>query len=60
MSLTVSFSFDTMAEKENFEQYARSKGMKLSALAKMATYQYRAKYPQRNEKISEIAGMLRG
>ena len=44
-SRTVSFSFDTEEEKAAFVKYAHEKGMKLSALAKMAMYQYRAKYP---------------
>lgn len=45
MSTTVSFSFDTEEEKQYFADYARSKGMTLSALVKMATYQYRARFP---------------
>jgi hypothetical protein len=55
MYLTVSFSFDTMTEKEKFERYAQKKGMKLSAMAKMATYQYRAKYPQKRGKKDRVA-----
>jgi hypothetical protein len=42
---TVSFSFATEEERAEFTEYARQKGMTLSALAKMAIYQYRAKYP---------------
>ena len=44
---SVSFSFDTDADREEFAQYARDKGITLSALAKMALYQYRAKYPHK-------------
>ena len=47
MSTTVSFSFDNPEEKQRFTEYARSKGMTLSALVKMALYQYRAKYPHK-------------
>ena len=50
MSLTVSFSFDTIEEKQKFEKYAKTKGMKLSVLAKMAVYQYKAKYGCKEEK----------
>ena len=50
MKATVSFSFSTAEEKRAFEEYAREKGMKLSALAKMALYQYRAKYPHKEAK----------
>jgi hypothetical protein len=49
MSRTVSFSFDTEEEKADYENYARQKLMSLSALAKMALGQYRAKYPHRRE-----------
>jgi hypothetical protein len=44
---TVSFSFDTEEERAEFAEYARQKGTTLSALAKMALYQYRAKYPHK-------------
>jgi hypothetical protein len=54
MSRTVSFSFSTEEEKKSFEEYARLKGMKLSVLAKMATFQYLAKYPI---KVSKIRGL---
>jgi len=49
MSRTVSFSFDTPEEKADYENYARQKLMSLSALAKMALGQYRAKYPHKRE-----------
>ena len=49
MSKTVSFSFDTPEEKADYENYARQKLMSLSALAKMALGQYRAKYPHKRE-----------
>jgi hypothetical protein len=45
MNKTVSFSFDSQEDKQEFKVYAASKGMTLSVLAKIATYQYRAKYP---------------
>jgi hypothetical protein len=44
---TVSFSFATEEERAEFTEYARAKGTTLSALAKMALYQYRAKYPHK-------------
>jgi len=47
---TVSFSFDTVEEKADYENYARQKLMSLSALAKMALCQYRAKYPHKKVK----------
>ncbi len=50
MSRTVRFSFDTDEERDDFVHYANQKGMSLSALAKMALYQYRAKYPQKEAK----------
>ena len=50
---SVSFSFDTEADHEEFTQYAREKGMTLSALAKMALYQYRAKYPHKGIRKSK-------
>lgn len=43
MSREVRFSFDTEVDKADFEIYARAKGLTLSALAKHATYAYRAK-----------------
>jgi hypothetical protein len=49
MTRTVSFSFDTVEEKADYENYARQKLMSLSALAKMALGQYRAKYPHKRE-----------
>jgi hypothetical protein len=55
MSTTVSFSFKTEEEKQNFIEYARSKGMTLSALVKMALYQYRAKYPHREARNGGVA-----
>lgn len=55
VSTTVSFSFDTEIEKQHFAEYARSKGMTLSALVKMAVYQYRAKYPCRGTKNGGVA-----
>jgi hypothetical protein len=54
MSTTVSFSFDTSEEKQHYTDYARSKGMTLSALVKMAVYQYRAKYPHRGARNGEV------
>ncbi len=45
MSRNISFSFDSEEDKIDFLDYARAKGLTLSALAKMALYQYRAKYP---------------
>jgi hypothetical protein len=42
---TVSFTFKTVAEKQEYDEYAASKGMTLSVLSKMALFQYRAKYP---------------
>ena len=53
MSRTVSFSFDTEEEKADYENYARQKLMSLSALAKMALGQYRAKYPHKREQSGE-------
>lgn len=50
MGRTVSFSFDTEEDKIAFIEYAKHKGMTLSGLAKMAIYQYRAKYPIRERK----------
>ena len=55
VSTTVSFSFDTSEEKQHFIEYARSKGMTLSALVKMAVYQYRAKYPHKREQKGGVA-----
>jgi len=55
MSTTVSFSFDDPEEKRRFTEYARSKGMTLSALVKMALYQYRAKYPHREARNGGVA-----
>jgi hypothetical protein len=55
MSRTVSFSFDTEEEKADYENYARQKLMSLSALAKMALGQYRAKYPHRREQDGRAA-----
>ena len=43
MSRAVKFSFDTEENRRDFEAYARSKGMTLSELAKVATFAYRAK-----------------
>ena len=43
MSREVRFSFDTEADKLDFQAYAKAKGMTLSVLAKVATYAYRAK-----------------
>ena len=52
MSREVSFSFDSPEEKQEYLHYAKSKGMTLSALVKMALYQYRAKYPCKSKKGS--------
>ena len=53
MSREVSFSFDSPEEKQEYLYYAKSKGMTLSALVKMALYQYRAKYPCKSKKRNE-------
>lgn len=45
MGQTIKISIPDPEEKAAFEQYAAAKGMSLSGLAKMALYQYRAKYP---------------
>jgi len=45
MNKSISFSFKTEDEKQEFIDYADGKGMTLSALAKMALFQYKAKYP---------------
>ena len=55
MTRTVSFSFDTVEEKADYENYARQKLMSLSALAKMALGQYRAKYPHKREQRRGVA-----
>lgn len=44
---TVSFSFESEKEKQFFVEYARDKGLTLPALAKMALFQYEAKYPSK-------------
>jgi len=41
---STSITFDTREEREDYVAYAKQKGMTLSALAKMALFQYRAKY----------------
>jgi len=51
---SVSFSFDTDADHEEFMQYAREKGMTLSAFAKMAIYHFKARYPQTRKKVSPL------
>lgn len=50
----VQFTFDTLEEKEAYEKYARKKGMTLSAFAKFALYQYRAKYPLKHDDDVQI------
>jgi hypothetical protein len=45
VSKEVQFSFDTEEDRTDFILYAKGKGMSLSALAKYAIYQYRARYP---------------
>lgn len=45
MGLDVRFSFSDEAEKTEYEAYAKAKGMTLSALAKAALFQYKARYP---------------
>lgn len=40
---TVSFSFDTSAEKQEWELFAKKRGMTLPGLAKMALFQYAVK-----------------
>ena len=47
---SISFSFNTPEEKEDFLNYAGEKGMTLSALAKMALFQYRARFPEKLSK----------
>jgi len=54
MSLTVSFSFESKKEKVRFEKYAASKGITLWAMAKLALYQYKAKYPYKGAKKREV------
>ena len=49
---SVSFSFDTDADREEFTQYARNRGMTLSAFAKMAIYHFKTKFPQKPKKGS--------
>jgi hypothetical protein len=44
-SLQVRFSFDSLEQKASYTAYAKKKGMSLSALVKMATFQYRERYP---------------
>jgi hypothetical protein len=44
---TVSFSFESEQEKNFFVEYAREKGMTLSALAKMALFQYEGRFPSK-------------
>lgn len=48
MSREIRFSFETAQVKLDFETYARAKGMTLSALAKMALYQYIERYPRKS------------
>jgi hypothetical protein len=45
MALDVRFSFADVAQKAEYEAYAEGKGMTLSALAKAALFQYKARYP---------------
>ena len=51
---SVSFNFDTEADREEFTQYAREKGMTLSAFAKMALYHFKARYPQTRKKAPPL------
>jgi len=51
---SVSFSFDTDVDREEFMQYAREKGMTLSAFAKTAIYHFKARYPQTRKKVSPL------
>lgn len=48
MGKEVTFSFSSAEEKLAFKKYAASKGLTLSGLAKLATYQYKAKYPTKD------------
>jgi hypothetical protein len=57
MSLTIRFSFDSQGEKDAFEEYARKRGLKLPALAKMALYQYRVKNPLKRVRNGELMGL---
>jgi hypothetical protein len=47
---SVSFSFETIVEKEDFKQYARGRGLTLSQFVKFAAYQYRERYPGNKRK----------
>jgi hypothetical protein len=42
---TVSFSFDTLNEKNAFTAYAEGRGQTLAQFAKYACFQYRERYP---------------
>jgi hypothetical protein len=57
MSLTVSFSFKNEGEKKAFEEYAEQRGIKLSALAKVALFQYRKKNPLKKLRNGELTGL---
>jgi hypothetical protein len=44
VSREVRFSFDTEAQKQGFEEYAKARGLSLSAFAKHACFVVRDKY----------------
>ena len=56
MSKTVSFSFDTEEQRTEFDAYARSKGLSLSAFAKWACFTVRSK----NRAGVHVPGAKRG
>ena len=57
---TVSFSFETIEEKEDFKQYAKGRGLTLSQFVKFAAYQYRERYPGiKRKKAVEPCKILR-
>lgn len=55
-SSSVSFSFASVEEKQEFTQYAREKGMTLSSFVKMVVYSYRLKYPSKTALKRELTG----
>jgi hypothetical protein len=58
MSKSVLFSFDTEAQKREFEEYAAAHGMNLSAFAKWACYTVRNKNRKGSHHPNEKRGAL--
>lgn len=54
MSKSVSFSFESEAEKKLFELHAKAKGLTLSAFVKTAAYRERNRYPIKKKEFKLI------